>query len=39
MILTSDRENFYLSAELDAWESHHRIRCLSWDETIPRDHV
>ncbi|MDF0601567.1 CocE/NonD family hydrolase [Psychromarinibacter sp. C21-152] len=35
--LTSDRENFYLTAELDAWEGDARVRSLSWNETIPRD--
>lgn len=37
--ITSDRENFYITAELDAYENGARIRCLSWNETIPRDHV
>jgi len=37
--LTSDRNNFYVTAELDAYENGARIRCLSWNETIPRDHV
>lgn len=37
--LTSDCENFYLTAELDAWEDGARVRCLSWNETIPRDMV
>lgn len=37
--LTSDRDNFYLTAELDAWENGARIRCLSWNETIPRDMI
>ncbi|MDN3718255.1 CocE/NonD family hydrolase [Roseibium salinum] len=37
--LTSDRENFYVTAELDAYEDGARIRCLSWNETIPRDLV
>ncbi|SFP80583.1 CocE/NonD family hydrolase [Tranquillimonas alkanivorans] len=37
--LTSDRENFYLRAELDAYEGDVRVKSLSWDETIPRDHV
>ncbi|WP_422073373.1 CocE/NonD family hydrolase [Tranquillimonas rosea] len=35
--LTSDTENFYISAELDAYEGDTRIECLSWSETIPRD--
>ncbi|MFC6643431.1 MULTISPECIES: CocE/NonD family hydrolase [Sulfitobacter] len=37
--LTSDQENFYLTAELDAWENGARVRCQSWNETIPRDMV
>lgn len=37
--LTSDRDNFYLTAELDAWEDGARVRCLSWNETIPRDMI
>lgn len=37
--LTSDRDNFYLTAELDAWEGDARVRSLSWNETIPRDMV
>jgi uncharacterized protein len=37
--ISSDRENFYITAELDAYENGARIRCLSWNETIPRDHV
>lgn len=37
--LTSDPENFYIQAELDAYAGNRRIKCLSWDETIKRDHV
>jgi len=37
--LTSDQNNFYLRAELDAYEGDKRVCCLSWDETIPRDHI
>lgn len=37
--LTSDERNFYLTAELDAYENGTRVRCHSWSETIPRDLV
>lgn len=37
--LTSDCDNFYLTAELDAYEGDTRVRCLSWNETIPRNNV
>ncbi len=38
-VLTSDSENFYVTAQLDAFEGDKRIFCRSWDEAIPRDHV
>lgn len=38
-ILTSDKNNFYLRADLDAYEGDIRIFSKSWDETIPRDMV
>lgn len=38
-ILTSDEENFYLHATLDAYESDKRIFSKIWNEKIPRDHV
>ena len=37
--LSADKENFYLLAELDAYEGDARVRCLSWRETIPRDNI
>ena len=37
--LTSDQDNFYLRAELDAYQGDTRVCCRSWDETIPRDHI
>jgi len=37
--LSADKKNFYISAELDAWEGKSRVRCLSWNETIARDHL
>ncbi|MFP4289427.1 MAG: CocE/NonD family hydrolase [Bacteroidales bacterium] len=38
-ILTSDHENFYLHATLDAYESDKRVFSKIWNEKIPRDHV
>jgi hypothetical protein len=35
-VLTSDAENFYLWADLDAYEGDVRVYCQSWDRTIPR---
>lgn len=37
--LTSDSENFYIEADLDAYEGRSRFYCRSWHETIPRDHL
>ena len=37
--LTSDEKNFYITAELDAYEGDVRFACKSWNETIPRDLV
>jgi len=37
--LTSDRDNFYIDAELDAYEGDSRFVCKSWREVIPRDHI
>ncbi|WP_372987812.1 CocE/NonD family hydrolase [Marinobacter sp.] len=36
-ILTADTENFYVWAELDAWEGEKRIFSREWDLKIPRD--
>lgn len=38
-ILTSDKENFYIHATLDAWEGEIRVFSKNWQEKIPRDHV
>ncbi|WP_020676206.1 CocE/NonD family hydrolase [Geopsychrobacter electrodiphilus] len=35
-VLQSDAENFYLRADLDAYEAGFRVYCQSWDRTIPR---
>ena len=36
MTVTADVENFYLVAELDAWEGDKRIFSRNWDRAIPR---
>ena len=38
-VLTSDAENFYLSADLDAFEDNRRIFSRSWNLEIPRQYV
>ncbi|MEX0929693.1 MAG: CocE/NonD family hydrolase [Balneolales bacterium] len=38
-ILTSDKDNFYLHATLDAFEGNERVFSKNWHEKIPRDHV
>ncbi len=38
-VMHSDSENFYLRADLDAYESGFRVYCKSWDKTIPRKFV
>ncbi len=38
-VLQSDAENFYLRADLDAYETGFRVYCRSWDRTIPRRNV
>jgi len=38
-VLTCDARNFYIHAQLDAWEGERRIFSRNWDETIPRDLV
>ncbi len=35
-VLQSDAENFYLRADLDAYEHGFRVYCRSWDKTVPR---
>lgn len=38
-VLTSDAHNFYIHAQLDAFESGHRIYSQNWSYEVPRDHV
>ncbi|MGK7295346.1 MAG: hypothetical protein ACNS61_05855, partial [Candidatus Wenzhouxiangella sp. M2_3B_020] len=38
-VLTSDAENFYIHARLDAFEGERRIYSENWDEVVPRDCV
>lgn len=38
-VLQSDAENFYLRADLDAYESGFRVYCQTWERTIPRRNV
>lgn len=38
-VLTSDEENFYLQAELDAYESNKRIFSKNWDKVVARDYL
>jgi len=38
-VLTADTSNFYIHAELDAYEGDKRIYSRNWDRTIPRDGV
>jgi hypothetical protein len=37
--LKSDKNNFYLTAELDAYEDGQRVISLNWNETIERDNL
>jgi predicted acyl esterase len=37
--MTADEEAFHVTAKLDAYEGHRRIRARAWQLTIPRDHV
>jgi len=36
-VLTSDAGNFYVAAELDAWEGDRRVYSRNWQSTIKRD--
>lgn len=36
-VLTADRHNFYLTAELDAYEGEKRVYSQNWDRVIPRE--
>jgi putative CocE/NonD family hydrolase len=38
-VMHSDAENFYLRADLDAYESGFRVFCKSWDKTIQRKFI
>lgn len=38
-VLTSDADNFYLQAELDAYEGGKRIYSQNWDKVIARDYL
>lgn len=38
-VLTSSATDFYLRAELDAFEGEQRVVSYNWDRTVPRDHV
>lgn len=38
-VLTSDAENFYVQADLDAYEGGQRVFCRTFEATIPRDNV
>jgi len=38
-VLTADAENFYVQADIDAYEGEHRVFCRTFDATVPRDHV
>jgi putative CocE/NonD family hydrolase len=38
-VLTSDNKNFYIQANLDAYEGEKQVYCHSWDYSIPRELV
>ncbi|WP_308367171.1 MULTISPECIES: CocE/NonD family hydrolase [unclassified Microbulbifer] len=38
-LLTADTNNFYIHAELDAWEGDNRVFAENWHRQIPRDHL
>ncbi|MCW8195159.1 CocE/NonD family hydrolase [Proteobacteria bacterium 005FR1] len=38
-VLTCDEDNFYIHAELNAWEGDKRVFSENWDTRIPRDNV
>lgn len=38
-VLTADKDNFYIDAELDAFEGDRRVYSQNWQRTIPRDHI
>jgi hypothetical protein len=38
-ILTSDKDNFYVNAQLDAYENSTRIFSKNWNRQIPRNHL
>jgi hypothetical protein len=35
-VLTADRDNFYIQAQLDRWEQDRREYSRHWSSTIPR---
>jgi hypothetical protein len=35
-VLSADHENFYVHADLDAYENDRRVFTKSWDRVIPR---
>jgi predicted acyl esterase len=38
-VMSSDAENFYLQADLDAYENDDRVFCRTWSRSVPRDLV
>jgi len=38
-VLTADADNFYVQADIDAYEGEHRVFCRTFDATVPRGHV
>ena len=38
-VLTCDEKDFFIHAQLDAYEEGYRIYSQNWDRTIPRDHL
>ncbi|MDW5375817.1 CocE/NonD family hydrolase [Halomonas sp. HP20-15] len=38
-VLTCDEKDFFIHAQLDAFEEGYRIYSQNWDRTIPRDHI
>ncbi len=38
-LLTSNKGNFFIHADLDAYEGERRVFCRSWELEMPRDHI
>lgn len=38
-ILSCDRDNFIIHAQIDAYEGSSRVFCKNWNKVIPRDHM